>query len=100
MLGDLPTNLRSVDVTNYFDKTREGADSSQVLVCGSPGEIASEESEEFLFDSSSDYSTVAWNRSYNRKYVWIMLALGGSDQLRQRVAWALTQVSFFFIVHG
>lgn len=93
MLNDLPPNLRTVEVTKFFDNTEGEIDNSQVLVCGSPGEVSNSKSEEFLFDSESDYSTVGWSRSNNRKHVWIMLALNGLDQLRQRVAWALSQVS-------
>ena len=93
MLNDLPPNLRSVDVTNFFDNPDREIDDSQVLVCGSPGEVSSSKSQGFLFDSESDYSTVGWSRSDNRKHVWIMHALNSQDQLRQRVAWALSQVS-------
>lgn len=93
LLDDLPTNLRTAAVTNYFDDTSD-ADDSQMLVtvCGSPGEVGNNRDEGFQFDVSGGYRTVEWNRSRNRKYVWIMLALQGADQLRQRVAWALAQI--------
>ena len=91
-LGDLPNDLRRKEVTNYFDKT-EGSGSSKVLVCGSPGEVSSSRSEGFLFDAYSGYETVRWNAGNNRKFIWIMIGLGSPDQFRQRVAWALSQVS-------
>ena len=90
--GDLPNDLRSDDVTKYFDPSDDGND-SKILVCGSPGEVSSNRDKGFFFDVSNDYSTATWLTWSNRKYVWIMIALNASDQLRQRVAWALSQVS-------
>jgi hypothetical protein len=92
-LGDLPNDLRRTEVVDYFDTSTEG-ENSQVLVCGSPGEISSDKEHPFVFDVDTQYSTVSWDTGNNRKYVWIMVSLSAVDQLRQRVAWALSQVSF------
>ena len=91
-LGDLPNDLRKDEVLNYFDNTVQGGD-TKVLVCGSPGEVANDKTQGFLFDSSSNYRTVIRYAGASRRYVWIMVALVASDQLRQRSAWALSQVS-------
>lgn len=91
-LGDLPNDLRRPEVTKYFDDTA-ATDDSLSLVCGSPGEIANDETNVFMFDADTGFQTVSWSLSNNRKYVWLMVALSANDQLRQRVAWALAQVS-------
>ena len=90
-LGDLPNDLRSDEVTNYFEPSDEG-DNSKILVCGSPGEVSSNRDQGFFFDVDNDFSTVGLYVGHNRKYIWTMVALSASDQLRQRVAWALSQV--------
>jgi len=89
-LSDLPTNLRGLDVMNYFGST-QGSDSSKVLVCGSPGEVANDKSGGFRFDLDTGFSTVD-SRSSQRKFVWTMIALDSLDQLRQRVSWAMSQI--------
>ena len=91
-VGDLPNDLRRVEVLDYFDDSVE-AGSSLSLVCGSPGEIQNDATKGFKFDASTAYQTVPWYVGDNRKYVWMMVGLSASDQLRQRVAWTLAQVS-------
>ncbi len=91
-IGDLPNNLRREEVTNYFDVDADAVDTTQVIVCGSPGEVANHPENEFLFDASNGFQTVGWSTTNNRKYVWMMVALGAKDQIRQRVSWALNQI--------
>ena len=94
-LGDLPNDLRSDDVINYFDPPKDG-DGNKILVCGSPSEVSNDRDLGYHFDVDNDFSTVGWwNPASNKYYVFFMIALGGSDQLRQRAAWALAQVSSF-----
>ncbi len=94
-LDDLPNDLRKEEVINYFNPSAND-DNSKMLVCGSPGEISNDRGSGFLFDfkSIAEYTTVGWGVDSNRKHVWVMIALTSSDQLRQRVSWALAQVSF------
>lgn len=92
-LGDLPNDFRRVEVTNYFDDTVDKTGDSKVLVCGSPGEVSNNASDQFLFDPYDGYQTIGRFPGHNRNYVWIMVVLSASDQLRQRVAWAFSQVS-------
>ncbi len=100
-IRDLPSELRGVDVTNHFENVKEG-DSGNVVVCGSPGEISNNKSEGFLFDANvmvpgENIFTVTGYipRSFSRNVVWMMIKLLSPDQLRQRVSWALSQVSFY-----
>ena len=100
-LGDLPTNLRGIDVMNYFGNT-QGGDNNNVLVCGSPNEVANDKSGEFKFDFDEIYDTGSSTfRQNQRKFIWTMIGLNSSDQLRQRVSWAMAQVrliNFFLIL--
>ena len=91
-LGDLPNDLRKDEVLNYFDNSVQGGD-TQVLVCGSPGEVENDKTQGFLFDSSSSFRTNHRYSGASRRFVWTMAVLGATDQLRQRCAWALSQVS-------
>ena len=103
-IGDLPNDLKTVDVTNYFSNTIESM-TGNTLVCGSPGEVGNLKGEDFLFDSPT-YETFDWHTGFSRKYVWINIALNAPDQLRQRVAWSLSQVSLIltndlgFLIHN
>lgn len=90
-LGDLPNDLRKVEVIDYFDESDKNLE-SLMMVCGSPGEVTNNKTGGFLFDADTGYQTVPWYVGNNKKYVWIMVALNANDQLRQRVAWALSQV--------
>ena len=50
-----------------------------------------------MFDMFDEvYQTHSHDIGHNREYVWIMIALSASDQLRQRVAWAFSQVSLIW----
>lgn len=90
-IKDLPNDLRSQEVTSYYEDAAN-VSSSGVLVCGSPGEVANNASLEFAFDVANDFQTGPWGADENKKNVWVMASLEAPDQLRQRVAWALTQV--------
>lgn len=75
------------------------------LACGSPGEVANNPSKghQFLFflmhpdrDQDRDYDNPYTPRinhhTVPKSATWTMKALYGEDQLRQRVAWALSQI--------
>ncbi len=95
-LRDLPNNLRTEAVTDYFQDSAN-INTSGVLVCGSPGEIASDKPSGFVFDLHNrlDLKTGNTRTSEDKDVVWLMTSLNAEDQLRQRVAWALAQVSLF-----
>ena len=91
-LRDLPNELR-LDAVAQFYQSQQNLDVSGVLVCGSPGEIASDKSLGYVFDIETGFGvTNRYNLANNREYVFMMLALSAQDQLRQRVAWALAQI--------
>ena len=90
---DLPESLRR-DVSEIFGLLSNTGDSGKFnVVCGSPGEVANnfpsiESFDEFDrsdVDKVSEFHSTTWWRQ--RKQVWTEVALGASDQLRQRVAW-------------
>jgi len=74
--------------------------------CGSPGEVASDPSAGFHFPMwmSASRRRTPFDRRLDNKYidrlpaelskasVWAMKALQAKDQLRQRTAWALSQI--------
>jgi len=91
-IQDLSNELRTENVTNYFDPP--DASNSGVLVCGSYGEVANiKKAEGFVFDTSgTDFSTASYNAGEDKMNVWYMVALTANDQLRQRIAWAISQI--------
>lgn len=91
-LGDLPTDLRSAEIIDFFQSAEDDT-SSAAIVCGSPGEVSGLKGETFQYQAGNGFETTRWDKGNNRKYVWTMVAMGAPDQLRQRVAWALSQVS-------
>ena len=63
------------------------------LVCGSRGEVQNKKEQGFIFDFSFGTDL----GGYNSAIVWLMVVQNAPDQLRQRVAWALSQVKFYSI---
>jgi hypothetical protein len=87
---DLPNKLRTEEVADFFgDSGSIGG--AGVLVCGSPNECANDPSVGYQFDVNTGQDT-EWGLWRQREYVWTMVALNAEDQLRQRVAWALSQI--------
>jgi len=65
------------------------------MICGSPGEIANNRSARDEFDMVMDYFDKSANiESFDsQKFsVWSTVVLNAGDQLRQRMAWALSQI--------
>lgn len=97
-VGDLPNTLKRVEVADFFDN-ESGSGEVKVMVCGSPGEVSNDKNNGLIYDAHTEFFTVlsirGYNKQYNRHYVWLMIALKASDQLRQRVAWAFAQVRKF-----
>lgn len=88
---DLPTGLRTIEVAEHYGATLN-SDGANIIVCGSPGEIANDPNLD-LFDvaSSDDRGD---DRFYRRQKmdIWTTIATKSQDQLRQKIAWALAQV--------
>jgi hypothetical protein len=99
---DLPSSLRNqqlFDLFGFSTETITYTPSNGVIVCGSPFEVANDP---FLggsqgrgaFDSLNSNLQFTDNEDFLRqkRIVWTEAVLNGEDQLRQRVAWALSQI--------
>jgi hypothetical protein len=80
------------DITYIILETQLDQKSGGVLVCGSEGEIASDSTEDDYFDYWNWRLDSSAPEGEQKKTVWTMLALQGDDQLRQRIAFALSQI--------
>jgi len=90
---DLPENLRSY-LPNYHGDDITGR---ATIICGSPGEVANDEN--YLLSTTFSTSKGPGLENHvldyyvqQKKTVWINIVLGAKDQLRQRMAWALSQI--------
>lgn len=95
---DLPNHLELPEVEAAFGEYAVNNGKKGVLVCGSVGEVANKpelgnDSFEYSawhnFDDSKDSSHIMGRQKHT---VWSLLALNAKDQLRQRVAFALSQI--------
>lgn len=62
------------------------------LVCGSRAEVAPDPSLDDFFELENRYLDSEFDSQSQRNTVWMNIALNAEDQLRQRVAWALSQI--------
>jgi hypothetical protein len=79
----------------YFGADPRSVTDAGVVVCGSMGEVSNDPSLTEVFDFRSNENTVSSQDALNnqKRVVWTEVALSSNDQLRQRMAWA---VSVFF----
>lgn len=79
---DLPYELRTEEVTNYYNPPNENE--NVVLVCGSHNEVANVKSNEFTFGIHDEYRVqgASWEGE-DKVNVWYKIALEARDQLRQ-----------------
>lgn len=91
---DLPSELKTDAVAEFFGATPNSVIDGGVIVCGSSGEVANDPTLTEVFDvvSNKIYTTSDDNHNNQKTVVWTEIALNGGDQLRQRMAWALAQV--------
>ena len=92
---DFPDHLRTKDVAEVFGFFDTKVEGSSVLTCGSPGEVANDASSSSVFDitrKQSEDTTPRKEYILQRGTVWTTIALTSNDQLRQRMAWALSQI--------
>ena len=107
-LKDLPVHLRT-DAIKIAQGSGAANVSSGFLACGSPGEVANApmlghnfrafqyislgKSAENKADENYDCNNFYRQQgSTHKQAIWATLALHGRDQLRQRMAWALSQI--------
>lgn len=86
---DLPNELRTDEVAEHFGSTSTGG--AGIMVCGSPNEVGNDPALGYQFDVVTGQDT-EWGLERQREYVWTTIGLNADDQLRQRVAWALSQI--------
>jgi hypothetical protein len=98
----LPKELRSQEVNLLFGFTPSALNytaSKGVLVCGSPFEVANDlllggSQGRGAYDSKNIGFHLTSDLDFRRqkRMVWTQIAVAAKDQLRQRVAWALSQI--------
>jgi cullin-associated NEDD8-dissociated protein 1 len=92
----LPSNLATPNLMSAIGKTVSNPAGDGVVVCGSVGEISNNPSYgdgfQYAWDHYKDDLDVAFDMVEQRHTVWAYLALKAPDQLRQRMAWALSQI--------
>jgi hypothetical protein len=99
---ELPTELRSNALNEFFGFTPDAIEyqsSNGVMVCGSPAEASNDlfrggSQQRGAFDSfHQDFRTTETEDfTRQKRIVWTEVGLSAEDQLRQRVAWALSQI--------
>eukprot|EP00931_Biecheleriopsis_adriatica_P067095 TRINITY_DN4129_c0_g1_i1.p1 TRINITY_DN4129_c0_g1~~TRINITY_DN4129_c0_g1_i1.p1 ORF type:complete len:1919 (+),score=336.86 TRINITY_DN4129_c0_g1_i1:71-5827(+) len=105
-IQDLPAQLESQRLANALSA---GSGATYFQACGSPGEEASDPKKGHTMAFYSDFESVTPEKTIDENYdednyfstpgdsitktnVWLKKALEASDQLRQRAAWALSQI--------
>jgi hypothetical protein len=95
---DRPAELQTEKVANSLGANKLEnviGNSGGTLVCGSQGEIAPDPMEDDYFEinlyDTDTLDTMVEPRS-QKQTIWTHLALSAEDQLRQKMAWALSQI--------
>jgi len=98
-LADLPQSARTPAIAEAFGAVDVEGESSVTEVCGSPFEVANVPAAAHRYGtwlSKLDAGNEALFRNYNqfngKSMVHTTVSLYADDQLRQRVAWALSQI--------
>ena len=95
--NSLSPDLQTTEIAKLVGAVSPGA-TDGFEACGSPGEVANDPAlgHHYYFTSSDVKSDDAVAKEYTARegkaYVWYNVALTAPDQLRQRVAWALSQI--------
>ena len=76
--------------SSLYEKSQEG---DAVVICGSPGEVGNGNFKQNIFRFYLSGATkFLTDFGRQKRNVWSMIALESPDQLRQRMAWALSQI--------
>eukprot|EP00984_Skeletonema_dohrnii_P004238 scaffold1495_cov202-Skeletonema_dohrnii-CCMP3373.AAC.3 len=91
---DLPSNLKTSSIAEYFGATTVQNQAAGTIVCGSHGEVANDRSlrEQFDFRSNEEQVTSSAVMDNQRQVVWYEQGLWADDQFRQRMAFALSEM--------
>lgn len=95
--SELPSSLHIEEVATKLGAIASFRNSGPAVVCGSPGEIANRirntgERHKGAYEAVSNARVSGKRSPEQRLEIWLALALSSEDQLRQRVAWALSQI--------
>eukprot|EP00520_Triparma_pacifica_P008843 CAMPEP_0118639568 /NCGR_PEP_ID=MMETSP0785-20121206/4291_1 /TAXON_ID=91992 /ORGANISM="Bolidomonas pacifica, Strain CCMP 1866" /LENGTH=1677 /DNA_ID=CAMNT_0006530901 /DNA_START=134 /DNA_END=5164 /DNA_ORIENTATION=+ len=101
--ADLPAEVQLKEIADYFGASPTADLEGGVEACGSAGEVPSIPALGMRFatvtvdqnDSNNQASKLSDQKhaaNEAKEMVWTNVALRGKDQLRQRVAWALSQI--------
>ena len=88
---DLPNSMRLSEVAEHFGGTTE-LEGSGKLVCGTKGEVANDPSAGLMFHATGTGRDLAWDLHHQRDNIWTHVGVTAPDQLRQRIAWAFSQL--------
>ncbi len=98
-MGDLIVLADSPPAADAFASVTSTTRVGSTLTCGSPFEVANELSlggsmYQGGFDGATEYNdtTVEEDLEHQRTSIWMDVALTAPDQLRQKAAWALSQI--------
>ena len=95
-LDSMPGDVATQAVWDALSQTVSNAAADAVVVCGSIGEIANApmrgDGFQYTWEYFLDELDVAYDMNKQRHTVWAHNALTAPDQLRQRMAWALSQI--------
>jgi hypothetical protein len=91
---DLDNNVKLPAVAQNYDASPDFSTAGATLVCGSPGEVANDPVNGALYDMENPEEDTTYDDYMHQQKtkVWTMIALNSADQLRQRMAWALSQI--------
>lgn len=94
---DIPDTAVAQPLVESLGKISSNAGGSAVVVCGSVGEVANDpslgEGFQYAWSHFRNDLDVANDMDEQRHTIWAYLALNAPDQLRQRMAWALSQIN-------
>jgi hypothetical protein len=94
--NDLPKLLQVESVAQAFGSAGKTVSGEGLLVCGSPGEVANKpelgDGFDVAMDGRWDKTNTIQDFEPQKQSVWTTIALFSEDQLRQRVAWSLSQI--------
>ena len=95
---DLPTYAQPLEVAELLGASASAGDDGSEA-CGSPGEVANDPTlghryRTYITDDerSMNELQVPHNGNNGKEMVWTTIVLASDDQLRQRMAWALSQI--------
>ena len=98
IVASIPSPLDRQEVQDKFKTYEYNPQGKPVLMCGSPGEIASDP---FYGDQGFDVvipeelglsSRSTWELAGQKHTIWTEFALNAKDQLRMKMAWSLSQI--------